>query len=640
MGSGLEEFLEFDNAEPKDVLQKSKKRFEYLSFADHKWREKKLEWENFYDGFQWTGQEIRELENRSQPTVVINRIKPALDGLVGIMTQTETRIKSFPRDLRKDMAVADAMAEAIRYVEQSNDTKFISQKVLKRGLVTGRGWFNIYVEEDITGRKDIRIRHIDPNDIVFDRASSHYDLSDAEDLVHFSWMTEADIRAAYPKKSRKITKAMAELEHDPFCGWNHIKTYTGDDYAEKLKEKGAAEQAKTWFDKKRSRARVATHWYREREERIVLSAPEIGYYVLAKGTSDEEAADIIRELETQYGISPQMNTRNIRIAKFRTILGSTILDEGETPLQNDKFPYIPFFGYREESTGDHYGIVKSMMDPQREVNKRRSKALHILNSNKIIMDEGAVEDEEELRREAARPDGIIRKNPNKQLEFQNETSIGNFQLEFYNIASNEIDQSSGLNKELLGQYSNIRAASALDIKRQQGLTILSELMMNWKKTRTMLAEAIVDYIQEFWTPESAIRILDDEQKVSFIKFNKQASTSKDKFVDFNEFATEKFDLIFDEAAESSNLADETFGELAKLAQTGMVPPELVIELSPLPFETKQRLLGQIEKSRQAQQEAALQQAAVEAGQSSGVSGTANASAQEVSAESGQAPVIG
>ena len=63
-------------------------------------------------------------------------------------------------------------------------------------------------------------------------------------------------------------------------------------------------------------------------------------------------------------------------------------------------------------------MIRGMRDMQEDINKRASKALHILSSNKVIMDEGALPDGttiDEFAEEIARPDAIIVKRPGKEL---------------------------------------------------------------------------------------------------------------------------------------------------------------------------------------------------------------------------------
>lgn len=103
----------------------------------------------------------------------------------------------------------------------------------------------------------------------------------------------------------------------------------------------------------------------------------------------------------------------VRVA-LMTLRG--VMVDAASPYRFNQFPFIPVWGYRDGRTQLPYGMVPDVRDIQNDVNKRASKALHILNTNKVVMDDGAVANLDEFAREAARPDGILVKRPGAFLE--------------------------------------------------------------------------------------------------------------------------------------------------------------------------------------------------------------------------------
>src|SRR3546814_4126953 len=51
-----------------------------------------------------------------------------------------------------------------------------------------------------------------------------------------------------------------------------------------------------------------------------------------------------------------------------------------------RFPYIPFFGYREDLTGVPYGLVRAMISPQDEVNARAQRMMWLLSARRTFID--------------------------------------------------------------------------------------------------------------------------------------------------------------------------------------------------------------------------------------------------------------
>src|SRR6185503_16955430 len=91
-------------------------------------------------------------------------------------------------------------------------------------------------------------------------------------------------------------------------------------------------------------------------------------------------------------------------------IGNTIMMQGVSPFHDNKgktFPRFLMFSANVDHDGDRYGFIRNLKSAQDEINMRRSKALHLLNTRRMIIDKGALDDIEVTRREAAKSDGII-----------------------------------------------------------------------------------------------------------------------------------------------------------------------------------------------------------------------------------------
>ena len=127
-----------------------------------------------------------------------------------------------------------------------------------------------------------------------------------------------------------------------------------------------------------------------------------------------------------------------------------------------------------------------MRGPQDAINQHRSKAMHIMNTRQLKLKEGAVDDVELTRREAARPDGVLvyRGDKNDLDVLQPEQEFIQ-QTNYYQDAKQEID-GFGPNQQLIekfGQNVSGRAANAL---QQAGIAELGPFLKNfriWKLER-------------------------------------------------------------------------------------------------------------------------------------------------------------
>src|SRR5690606_8906650 len=115
------------------------------------------------------------------------------------------------------------------------------------------------------------------------------------------------------------------------------------------------------------------------------------------------------------------------------------------PYKHNRFPFVRRYAYLKDREGTPYGVIRSIKDPQSDLNIRRNKALHMLSSVRVVMEEGAVEDENELSAEVARWDGIVKVKPgNKRFEIQEGSDRANQQLNVGEQNSAYIRQISGV----------------------------------------------------------------------------------------------------------------------------------------------------------------------------------------------------
>src|SRR5262245_48928204 len=70
---------------------------------------------DYYDGIQWTKEEIDQLKARGQPIITINRIKDKVQTLCGLERKARTDPKAYARTPSEEQR-ADAATQALRYV--------------------------------------------------------------------------------------------------------------------------------------------------------------------------------------------------------------------------------------------------------------------------------------------------------------------------------------------------------------------------------------------------------------------------------------------------------------------------------------------------------------------------------------------
>ncbi len=325
--------------------------------------------------------------------------------------------------------------------------------------------------------------------------------------------------------------------------------------------------------------------------------------------------------------------------------GGFLEEEKECPYENEdgkkEWPLILASAYVDRE-GRRYGTVKRYISLQDEINKRKSKSMHLLNSNQIRMTQGAVEDVNLLKREAADPNGVMEYAPGAEFEIIRnlDLSQGHFMMLQQAEAALSV---TGPNAALQGNSGSI-SGRAKELDQQGGAIAIGsefDVIRDWQ---LRVARAVWNRIRQYWDEEMMIRVTDTENGIKFVKLNQPitegemaarelkqkikkgevapeqaqemlaqiaADPNAQAMTKANSVADLDVDIIIDEAPDVITLQAEEFEKLANLAGSGTVPipPEVLLEASQLRPQIKKRVMDMLKGADDpaAQQRAQFQQ---------------------------------
>lgn len=288
-----------------------------------------------------------------------------------------------------------------------------------------------------------------------------------------------------------------------------------------------------------------------------------------------------------------------------------------------------------------YGVVREMIGPQDEINKRRSKALHLLNVRQVIADKGAVDDPRSARAELAKPDGYLEVAPNKRFEIQQTSDLAAGQFQLLQHATAEIDN-MGPNASMEGKSPASQSGRAIQAQQQGGYIELGPMLDRLRQFNIAIYRAVWSRIRQFWTEERWIRVTDDERNIKFVPLNKPISAGEQYIQQIaamgatpqdieaeqqrliqdpragvqvgvqNNVAEMDVDIIVDDAPDTVTIQHEQYEMLVQLVQAGIpIPPDVLIEASQLRNKDAllEKMRGGGQDPQQAQAQAEQQQRA-------------------------------
>jgi len=312
------------------------------------------------------------------------------------------------------------------------------------------------------------------------------------------------------------------------------------------------------------------------------------------------------------------------------------LDGGESPYKGAKgesvCPLImesAFIGRNNE----RYGIVRDMFDPQDELNKRRSKSLHGINSRQTIGIKGAVDSVLEMKRELAKFDGHIELNAEA---FEDAARVGMkpfdivptndqiaAQMKMADDAKDEIDL-LGANSALAGETGESASGRAVLARQQGGMIEIASLSDKLHRFTREVYRQIWLRIRQFWTEERWVRVTDEENNARFVGLNRPITVEErlsqmepqqaqmmamqmglypgdprlQAVVGIDNSVEElDVDILIEEVPDRVTLEGEIFEALMKYGP--VLPPQVLIEADPvLPSKKKEKLLEMLQQAQQ------------------------------------------
>jgi hypothetical protein len=298
--------------------------------------------------------------------------------------------------------------------------------------------------------------------------------------------------------------------------------------------------------------------------------------------------------------------------------GNVLLMQGDSPFydaRNKSISKYFAFANQIDIDGDHYGFIRRLRGPQDAMNQHRSKSIHIMNTRQLKIKEGAVDDVEVTRREAARPDGtLVYHGDSKDLEIIQPEQEFIQQTNYYQDAKAEIDN-FGPNQALVAMGQNT-SGRAYNMAQQAGLSELGPFLKNFRMWKLAQYRAAWCAAQRYWTAQRFLRVTGDQQIAQFMTINGVELDQWGRPQLVNALGQIDVDINIGEGPDTETVMGDVYDTLMALAQNNVpVPPQAIIEASYLPASEKQKLnmlVSQPNPVQQAAQAAEIQKVQAEA----------------------------
>ena len=534
--------------------------------------------EEFYDNNQWTEEDKATLKARGQEPLVYNVIGPTINWLIGTERRGRTDFKVLPRKKTGSRA-AERKTQLLKYLSDVHSSEFSKSRAFQDATKVGVGWLEVGAQDTVDG-EPVYDRYESWRNMLWDSTAQELDLSDARFMARHKWM-DAD-NAIAMKKERGATIRAAILSSD-----NGPLDELGDEHMDAIEDyysDGLSVHAQQFFGIHRPRVRVIEMWF-----------------TLPVETERLSGGDFSGEVFDQYSPGHVETLRNGEAELVKSVYSrmhvAIMTSEGfihlsESPYRHNRYPFTPVWCYRRGKNGLPYGVIRGLRDIQSDINKRASKALHILSTNKVIMERGAVDDLDAFEEEVSRPDAIIVVNDGKRLDLNVDRDLAPAHLDLMSRSIAMIQQASGVTDESLGRTTNAVSGKAITARQDQGALATAALFDNYRLACKLHGEKQLSLIEQFFSEKKSFRITNSRGVPQFIDINDGLPE--------NDIIRTKADFIISEDDWRASWREAQVQTLLQAIQQVGMPPELfmgildlLIEMMDVPY--KDEIVARIRK---------------------------------------------
>jgi hypothetical protein len=466
------------------------------------WRERSDLVAAFIDGKQISPTERADLEEVGQPVSITNLMQRTLNGALGQEAKARVDWK-IAADEDAFSEVAEAQNQKLHEAQRETYADMAISDAYKSQIGPGIGWVEVSRNPDPL-EYPYRVDEVHRNEIWWDWRSRRRDLADAKWLCRQRWVDKDEAENWFPEH-RDVFKV--GCYNGPITDALNLDLVQADTFERLITTRSSFNVLEEeWLDSTRARVKLYEVWYKQQKTVVSMLTPG-GRRVLFNQRNPLHQEMVSRGI-AQLVKGPSYEIRQAMFA------GPYRLTDKATRLR--RYPYIPFWCYRDDMDRTPYGLGDGMLGPQKEYNERRSKLLWLLKAKQVFADSDALDTKynnlAELATEALRPDAMFVLDPNRRnkdgLRIESNGALQKEQVEVMQDAKQLIQDQPGIYSTLLGNApSGVTSGLAINSLVEQSMVSLGEVNDNYRYSRRMVGEALHELIcEDMEAPNLQIRL--------------------------------------------------------------------------------------------------------------------------------------
>jgi len=528
-----------------------------------------------YLGDQFDQQEKRDLFQEGRSAFVFNRIRRSINMITGY--QRKHRLSSVVAPIEdSDQKTADQLSQLLLYVMNYGEGYQIISDCFGGALKTGFNLASIWVDyRDDPVNGDIRFSREPYNSFITDPYFTNLDFSDCGYILRRKYLNVDHAASMLPGQEKEVYK-LFKIGHE-------------------------RDDKFSWLPYQRQPGGQDMMAYNEMYQQKWRNIPMLVDMETGETTEFDVPPERIKPFLDQY---PQLKIvkKPKRYIKRDIILNDELMRSDENPYGLNEYPFAPCMAIFEPESDlwdlKVQSLIRCMVDPQREANRRRSQMTDLLDSqinSGWIANENSVVNPRSLfqssqgrviwRREDAEPGALEKIQP---------AQIPPSMFQLQELYDRDIIEIAGINDAAFGITENAQESGVMMMLRQGASIInLQDLFDNLRLFQKSISKKVLKLIQQ-WKPQKVKRILNEEPTQEF--YNAEFT---------------KYDVTVQEGILTDTQRQMYFRQLVDLRQLGApVTGEMLAKAAPIQGKSDYaEELAAMEKqqAQQAQQQQQIEQ---------------------------------
>lgn len=482
-------------AEDKDAITLAKFTSAIVEIEQQPaWRGKADREMDYLDGNQLDSEILQAQRAIGMPPAIENVIGRAIAAVTGMEVKMRRDWRVVPDTKTGGDDVAEALSFKLNQAERHSKADRACSEAYRHQVSVGLGWVEV-ARESNPFKYPYRTTFIHRNEIWWDWLDTEPELEKARYLVRRRWTDMEQAVLMFPDKAEVIRHSSKGWQGIDF-GVGSLDGGASTDLARAYTdERGWSIEEMQWRDIENNRVCLFEVWYRVWVRTLVMKMPDGRVIEVDQSNEAHQLALATGVAKPSWVVIPKMRTS--------MWLGPHRLADGPTPYPHQKFPYVAFFGMREDRTGVPYGLIRGMMYQQDSINATTGKIRWGLSSVRTIRTAGAYAGtDEQFRQQVARVDADIvldadaMSQPGARFDVERDFNLSEQQYKMLGDARTAIERTSGITPSFQGQRGTATSGIQESTQVEQSVQALADINDNFDAARTQVGDLLMSLIVE------------------------------------------------------------------------------------------------------------------------------------------------